>query len=48
MDTTKGLQYLHDRDPPVVHSGMRGDNILITDSGGAILAGFGLTKVSTN
>jgi hypothetical protein len=31
----------------VVHSGMRGDNILITDSGGAMLGGFGLTKVRT-
>jgi len=44
MDAAKGLQYLHNRDPPVVHSGMRGDNILITESGGGILGGFGLTK----
>ncbi|CUA69233.1 Serine/threonine-protein kinase TNNI3K [Rhizoctonia solani] len=43
-DAAKGLQYLHNRNPPVVHSGMRGDNILITDSEGAILGGFGLTK----
>ncbi|CAE6432436.1 unnamed protein product [Rhizoctonia solani] len=43
-DAALGLQYLHNRHPPVVHSGMRGDNILITDSGGAILGGFGLTK----
>ncbi|CAE7191127.1 unnamed protein product [Rhizoctonia solani] len=43
-DAARGLQYLHNRHPPVVHSGMRGDNILITDSGGAILGGFGLTK----
>ncbi|KAF8678650.1 kinase-like protein [Rhizoctonia solani] len=43
-DAAKGLQYLHNRDPPVVHSGMRGDNILITDSEGGILGGFGLTK----
>ncbi|KAH7329819.1 kinase-like domain-containing protein [Rhizoctonia solani] len=39
-----GLQYLHNRRPPVVHSGMKGDNVLITDSGGAVLGGFGLTK----
>lgn len=45
-DAALGLQYLHNRHPPVVHSGMRGDNVLITDSGGAILSGFGLTKVS--
>ncbi|EUC56464.1 Serine/Threonine-kinase TNNI3K [Rhizoctonia solani AG-3 Rhs1AP] len=43
-DAAKGLQYLHNRNPPVVHSGMRGDNILITDSEGGILGGFGLTK----
>ncbi|KAL5638190.1 hypothetical protein ACGC1H_005030 [Rhizoctonia solani] len=43
-DAAMGLQYLHNRNPPVVHSGMRGDNILITDSEGGILGGFGLTK----
>ncbi|KAG8739709.1 hypothetical protein FRC10_005251 [Ceratobasidium sp. 414] len=43
-DAAKGLQYLHNRNPPFVHSGMRGDNILITDSGGGILGGFGLTR----
>ncbi|KAG9121892.1 hypothetical protein FRC07_001961 [Ceratobasidium sp. 392] len=43
-DAAKGLQYLHNQDPPVVHYGMRGDNILITDSGGGILCGFSLTK----
>ncbi|QRV97875.1 Serine/threonine-protein kinase [Ceratobasidium sp. AG-Ba] len=44
MDAAKGLQYLHNREPPVVHSGMRGENILISDSGGGVLGGFGLTK----
>ncbi|KAG8710149.1 hypothetical protein FRC11_004793, partial [Ceratobasidium sp. 423] len=43
-DAARGLQYLHNRHPPVVHSGMKGDNVLITDSGGAVLGGFGLTK----
>ncbi|CAE6477552.1 unnamed protein product [Rhizoctonia solani] len=43
-DAARGLQYLHGRHPPVVHSGMKGDNVLITDSGGAVLGGFGLTK----
>ncbi|CAE6454969.1 unnamed protein product [Rhizoctonia solani] len=43
-DAAMGLQYLHNRRPPVVHSGMQGENILITDSGGAVLGGFGLTK----
>ncbi|KAG9120201.1 hypothetical protein FRC07_004391 [Ceratobasidium sp. 392] len=44
-DAAHGLQYLHNREPPVVHSGMRGNNVLVTDSGGGILGGFGLTKV---
>ncbi|KAG8696953.1 hypothetical protein FRC09_008173 [Ceratobasidium sp. 395] len=44
-DAAEGLKYLHSRKPPVVHSGIRGDNILITDSGGGVLGGFGLTKV---
>ncbi|KAJ1305009.1 hypothetical protein OPQ81_000052 [Rhizoctonia solani] len=43
-DAALGLQYLHNRHPPVVYSGMKGDNILITDSGGAVLGGFGLTN----
>ncbi|KAG8687025.1 hypothetical protein FRC09_013739 [Ceratobasidium sp. 395] len=44
-DAAEGLKYLHSRKPPVVHSGIRGDNILITNSGGGVLGGFGLTKV---
>ncbi|KAG8779183.1 hypothetical protein FRC12_024597 [Ceratobasidium sp. 428] len=47
-DAAKGLQYFHGIEPPVVHSGMRGDNILITDSGGGVLGGFGLTKALEN
>ncbi|CEL60453.1 hypothetical protein RSOLAG1IB_12358 [Rhizoctonia solani AG-1 IB] len=43
-DAALGLQYLHNRRPSVAHSDMKGDNILTTDSGGAILGGFGLTK----
>ncbi|QRV95293.1 Tyrosine kinase family catalytic domain protein [Ceratobasidium sp. AG-Ba] len=43
-DAAEGLKYLHHRDPIVVHSGVRGDNVLVTDSGGGILGGFSLTK----
>ncbi|KAF8606455.1 kinase-like protein [Ceratobasidium sp. AG-I] len=39
-DAARGLQYLHKLEPPVVHSNIRGDNILITSSGGAVLGGF--------
>ncbi|KAG8794894.1 hypothetical protein FRC12_020531 [Ceratobasidium sp. 428] len=45
-DAAKGLQYLHSREPPFVHAGMRGDNILVTDTGGGTLGGFGLVEVS--
>ncbi|CAE6488884.1 unnamed protein product [Rhizoctonia solani] len=47
-DAALGLQYLHKRLPPVVHSGMKGSNILISDSGGGVLGGFGLTKALEN
>ncbi|CUA74886.1 Putative serine/threonine-protein kinase/receptor R818 [Rhizoctonia solani] len=47
-DAAMGLQYLHTREKPVVHSGMKGSNILISDSGRGILGGFGLTKALTS
>ncbi|CAE7055390.1 unnamed protein product [Rhizoctonia solani] len=43
-DAAKGLQYLHNRSPPVVHAGMRGNKILITESEGGILGGFRLAQ----
>ncbi|CAE6459311.1 unnamed protein product, partial [Rhizoctonia solani] len=36
-DAALGLQYLHNCRPYVAHSDMKGDNILTTDSGGAVL-----------
>ncbi|KAF8601646.1 kinase-like protein [Ceratobasidium sp. AG-I] len=47
-DTARGLQYLHKREPPVIHSNIRGDNILITDSGRAILGGFTYAQTLQN
>ncbi|KAG9075098.1 hypothetical protein FRC06_010267, partial [Ceratobasidium sp. 370] len=38
-DAARGLQYLHNRDSPIVYSKMRGDNILITDSERGVLGG---------
>ncbi|CEL61489.1 hypothetical protein RSOLAG1IB_12460 [Rhizoctonia solani AG-1 IB] len=43
-DAAPGLQYIHSRCPADVHSDMKGNNMLITNSGGAVLGGFGLTK----
>lgn len=43
-DTAKGLQYLHSRDPPIVHGDLKALNILINDDGGALLSDFGLAK----
>ncbi|EUC59427.1 tyrosine kinase catalytic domain protein [Rhizoctonia solani AG-3 Rhs1AP] len=43
-DAAAGLKYLHGLNPTVVHSGMRGENILVTDSGGGLLGGFAFTK----
>ncbi|CAE6532947.1 unnamed protein product, partial [Rhizoctonia solani] len=43
-DAAMGLQCLHNQHPPVVHCGMRGDNIMITDTECGVLGGFGLTK----
>ncbi|CCO31556.1 hypothetical protein BN14_05601 [Rhizoctonia solani AG-1 IB] len=36
-DAAPGLQYIHSRCPADVHSDMKGNNMLITNSGGAVL-----------
>ncbi|KAF8577546.1 kinase-like protein [Ramaria rubella] len=46
LEAAEGLLYLHSRHPPVVHGDMKGANILITDSGTAVVADFGLSKIS--
>ncbi|KDQ18580.1 hypothetical protein BOTBODRAFT_171398 [Botryobasidium botryosum FD-172 SS1] len=43
MQIGEGLQYLHEFDPPIVHGDVRGHNILISESGEACLADFGLS-----
>ncbi|KAF8472414.1 kinase-like domain-containing protein [Gautieria morchelliformis] len=45
-EAAEGLLYLHTRAEPVVHGDIKGANILITDSGSAVLADFGLSKIS--
>ncbi|KAF8486691.1 kinase-like domain-containing protein, partial [Gautieria morchelliformis] len=45
-EAAEGILYLHTRAEPVVHGDIKGANILITDSGSAVLADFGLSKIS--
>ncbi|KAG8772883.1 hypothetical protein FRC16_005529, partial [Serendipita sp. 398] len=40
-----GLEYLHTRQPPITHGDLRGANILVSPSGEACLADFGLSKI---
>jgi serine/threonine protein kinase len=39
------LLYMHSHDPPVIHGDLKGENVLITDSGDALLCDFGVAKV---
>ncbi|KAJ7132597.1 kinase-like domain-containing protein, partial [Mycena epipterygia] len=31
LDVARGMQYIHELDPPIVHGDIRGANILVTD-----------------
>ncbi|KIO04997.1 hypothetical protein M404DRAFT_45203, partial [Pisolithus tinctorius Marx 270] len=43
-DIALGLRYLHSRPGgPIVHGSLRGENVLITDDGRAVLTDFGLS-----
>ncbi|KAG1751313.1 kinase-like domain-containing protein [Suillus paluster] len=42
LDIAQGLEYLHGMQPTIVHGDLKGANILITSSGRACLADFGL------
>ncbi|KAF8507475.1 kinase-like protein, partial [Hysterangium stoloniferum] len=46
IETAEGLAYLHNRTPPVIHGDLKGANILVTNSGHAVLADFGLSRIS--
>ncbi|KIY62613.1 kinase-like protein [Cylindrobasidium torrendii FP15055 ss-10] len=45
IDITRGLHFLHQHDPPIVHGDIRGANILVTDDHRCCLADFGLSTV---
>ncbi|KDQ06582.1 hypothetical protein BOTBODRAFT_121337, partial [Botryobasidium botryosum FD-172 SS1] len=40
----QGLEYMHTRDPPIVHGDLKANNILISDDGSACLSDFGLSR----
>lgn len=48
LDVAYGLQHLHSLEPPIVHSGLKGSSILISDAGRAVVADFGLRKAVEN
>ncbi len=42
--TLQGLAYLHQHTPPITHFDVKANNILLTSSGAAKLADFGLAR----
>ncbi|KAL2915698.1 U1 snRNP protein [Polyrhizophydium stewartii] len=48
LDTARGMRYLHKRQPPVIHSDLRADNVLIDSNGRAHVADFGLSFIKTS
>lgn len=44
LDVARGLEYLHSMNPAVTHGDLKGVNILITSSGRACIADFGIVK----
>ncbi|KAG7088729.1 hypothetical protein E1B28_012697 [Marasmius oreades] len=44
-EISEGIQYLHEHHPPIVHSDIKGLNILVSDHGSCCLADFGLATI---
>jgi len=44
----RGLEILHDHNPPIAHGHLKASNIMINDNGDPLLGDFGLSKSLTN
>ncbi|KAF8310011.1 kinase-like protein [Clavulina sp. PMI_390] len=42
---TAGIEYMHGRDPPVIHGDIHPENVLVTATGEAMLCDFGLSRI---
>ncbi|KAK1217188.1 hypothetical protein PQX77_020164 [Marasmius sp. AFHP31] len=45
--TSQGIQYLHEHHPPIIHSDLKGANILVSDDGQCCVTDFGLATIET-
>ncbi|KAG8963977.1 hypothetical protein FRC00_004343 [Tulasnella sp. 408] len=45
QDTAKGLDYLHNRDPPICHGDLKSLNILVNTSYRAVITDFGSARI---
>ncbi|KAJ7343028.1 kinase-like domain-containing protein, partial [Mycena albidolilacea] len=47
-DVASGLHYLHTREEQVYHGDLKGDNVMISDGGRALLADFGFSVLASS
>ncbi|KAL0568483.1 hypothetical protein V5O48_013502 [Marasmius crinis-equi] len=45
QEVAAGIRYLHDHSPPIVHSDIKGANILVSDDGHPRITDFGLSTI---
>ncbi|KAL0565803.1 Homeobox protein tos8 [Marasmius crinis-equi] len=48
FEMSEGLQYLHEHHPPIVHSDIKGINVLICDEGHCRITDFGLSTIQND